>query len=69
MTDEQILALGEIGRNIEAHYDRPMDIEWCIEERVIYIVQARPVTTLSSNGGKANGKTQDHVWGRAPRYC
>jgi len=60
MTDEQILALGEIGRNIEAHYDRPMDIEWCIEERVMYIVQARPVTTLASNGSKSNGKGQDH---------
>jgi len=60
MTDEQILALGEIGRNIEAHYDRPMDIEWCVEERIMYIVQARPVTTLSSNGAKPNGKAQDH---------
>jgi len=67
MTDEQILALGEIGRNIEAHYDRPMDIEWCIEERVMYIVQARPVTTLSSNGGKANGKTQDHGLGQSAK--
>lgn len=67
MTDEQILALGEIGRNIEAHYDRPMDIEWCIEERVMYIVQARPVTTLSSNGAKANGKAQDHGLGQSAK--
>ncbi len=67
MTDEQILALGEIGRNIEAHYDRPMDIEWCIEERVMYIVQARPVTTLSSNGAKANGKVQDHGLGQSAK--
>ncbi len=59
MTDEQILALGEIGRNIETHYNRPMDIEWCIEDRTIYVVQARPVTTLSSNGGKGNGKPTD----------
>ena len=66
MTDEQILALGEIGRNIEAHYDRPMDIEWCIEERVMYIVQARPVTTLSS-GAKANGKVQDHGLGQSAK--
>ncbi len=67
MTDEQILALGEIGRNIEAHYDRPMDIEWCIEEKVMYIVQARPVTTLSSNGGKTNGKSQDHGLGQSAK--
>ena len=67
MTDEQILALGEIGRNIEAHYDRPMDIEWCIEEKIMYIVQARPVTTLSSNGGKTNGKSQDHGLGQSAK--
>jgi len=61
MGDEQILALGEIGRNIEAHYNRPMDIEWCIEEKIIYVVQARPVTTLSPNGVKPSNKTaQDH---------
>lgn len=60
MSDEQILALGEIGRNIEAHYNRPMDIEWCIEERVMYIVQARPVTTLSNGSKSGNGKAQDH---------
>ena len=57
MGDEQILALGEIGRNIEAHYNKPMDIEWCIEEKIIYVVQARPVTTLSSNGVKPINKT------------
>lgn len=60
MTDEQILALGEIGRNIEAHYDKAMDIEWCVEEKVMYIVQARPVTTLSTNGAKPGSKTVDH---------
>jgi pyruvate,water dikinase len=32
-----------------------MDIEWCIEDNKIYIVQARPITTL--NNGKGNGET------------
>lgn len=49
LTDEQILALAEIGREIELHYDKPMDIEWCMENGEIYVVQARPVTTLASN--------------------
>jgi pyruvate,water dikinase len=47
--DEQILALADIGNQIELHYDKPMDIEWCIENGEIFVVQARPVTTLSSN--------------------
>jgi len=49
MMDEQILALADIGNQIELHYDKPMDIEWCIENGEIFVVQARPVTTLSSN--------------------
>lgn len=30
---------------IEKHYKKPMDIEWAIDDKV-YILQARPVTTL-----------------------
>ncbi len=59
MTDEQILALGKIGNDIEVHYTKPMDIEWAVEEGRIYVVQARPVTTLKSTKGEdmASGKT------------
>ncbi|UCE73326.1 MAG: phosphoenolpyruvate synthase, partial [Methanomassiliicoccales archaeon] len=46
LTDEQIRAVAEIGVRIERHYNEPMDIEWCIENGEIYIVQARPVTTI-----------------------
>ncbi|MFA5311864.1 MAG: phosphoenolpyruvate synthase [Methanomassiliicoccales archaeon] len=63
MTDEQILALGMIGNDIEVHYDKPMDIEWCIEDGEMYIVQARPVTTLKGkNGGKvSNAKSEPEL--------
>ncbi|MGD0057148.1 MAG: phosphoenolpyruvate synthase [Methanomassiliicoccales archaeon] len=49
ITDEEVLALADIGNQIELHYDKPMDIEWCIEAGETFVVQARPVTTLSSN--------------------
>jgi pyruvate,water dikinase len=52
LTDEQILEIADIGNQIELHYNKPMDIEWCLEDGEFYVVQARPVTTLSSNGGK-----------------
>lgn len=42
----RLLKLVSLGRLIEAHYRRPMDIEWCVESGEIYIVQARPVTTI-----------------------
>ena len=56
LTDEQILDLAEIGNQIEMHYDRPMDIEWAMEGGHMYIVQARPVTTLSKD---KNGKKEE----------
>jgi phosphoenolpyruvate synthase/pyruvate phosphate dikinase len=46
MTDEQILQLERLGREIERHFGRPQDIEWCLVDDTIYIVQSRPITTL-----------------------
>jgi len=46
LTDEQILQLGRIGRQIEAYYGQPQDIEWCLAQDNFYIVQSRPITTL-----------------------
>ncbi|MBV7273660.1 phosphoenolpyruvate synthase [Clostridiaceae bacterium UIB06] len=46
LTDQQILQLEQIGRKIEKYFGRPQDIEWCICEDKIYIVQSRPITTL-----------------------
>jgi pyruvate,water dikinase len=56
LTDDQILEIADVGNQIELHYNKPMDIEWCLEDNKFYVVQARPVTTLGSNGkGKVNG--------------
>ncbi len=46
LTDEQILQLERIGRKIEEHFGRPLDIEWCLVDDTFYIVQSRPITTL-----------------------
>lgn len=46
LPDEQIGRLASLARVIESHYRRPMDIEWCLEDGSLYIVQARPVTTI-----------------------
>jgi len=46
LTDEQILRLGQMGRRIEEHFAHPQDIEWCLVDDVIYVVQSRPITTL-----------------------
>jgi phosphoenolpyruvate synthase/pyruvate phosphate dikinase len=46
LTDGQILELERMGRKIEEHFGSPQDIEWCLADDTIYIVQSRPITTL-----------------------
>lgn len=46
LTHEQILELERTGRKIEEHFGNPQDIEWCLYEGHVYIVQSRPITTL-----------------------
>lgn len=46
LTEQQILQLERIGRQIEAYLGSPQDIEWCLADDTFYIVQSRPITTL-----------------------
>ncbi len=47
--DRRVSEVAEIGRQIEIHYDKPMDMEWCIEDNKVYIVQARPITAVGDS--------------------
>ncbi|UWE02315.1 phosphoenolpyruvate synthase [Laceyella sacchari] len=46
LTDQQILQLARIGKQIETYFGCPQDIEWCLVDDTFYIVQSRPITTL-----------------------
>jgi pyruvate, water dikinase len=46
LEDTKTIELAKIGKRIEDHYKKPMDIEWGLENNILYIVQARPITTL-----------------------
>ena len=46
LTDQQIIQLARIGRQIDAYFGCPQDIEWCFADDTFYIVQSRPITTL-----------------------
>ncbi len=60
LTDEQILQLEKTGRRIEAYFGRPQDIEWCLSDGQLYIVQSRPITTLYPVPPVNDGK--NHVY-------
>ncbi len=53
LTSEQILELSKIILGIEKHYGFPCDIEWAFEAGKFYIVQSRPITTLTAEQDKA----------------
>ncbi len=44
--DNDIIALAELGKQLEEHYQFPQDIEWAKENNQLFIVQTRPVTTI-----------------------
>lgn len=46
--DRRIIEIAEIGRQIEIHYEKPMDMEWCVEDGKVFIVQARPITAVGN---------------------
>ena len=46
LTDAEVTRLAKLGREIEAHFARPQDIEWCLADGDFAIVQSRPITTL-----------------------
>ena len=55
LTDDDALQLARYALTIEAHYGRPMDIEWGKDgtDGLLYILQARPETVKSQSKGKA----------------
>ena len=48
----EIGQLVELGERAEAHYDEPQDVEWAIVEGDIYMLQSRPITTISEQAAE-----------------
>jgi pyruvate,water dikinase len=61
--DDEVLTLARWGRAIEAHYGRPMDVEWAKDGETgdLYIVQARPETVESRNAGREAGALKTYT--------
>ncbi len=46
LPDAGVRAVGELLRRVEAHYQFPQDIEWAFAGGDLYLLQARPITTI-----------------------
>ena len=50
LTDDQVIALAQLGGEIEAHYGgTPQDIEWAIQDGSMFVVQTRPLTAFATS--------------------
>ena len=54
LSDDELVELTEMGKRIQAHYGEPMDTEWAFEKGNLFLLQARPITTLGDNESTAN---------------
>ena len=68
LTDDELLALREVGRRIERHYGRPQDIEWALDQDgKVLLLQSRPETVWAMKDAesapvkKPEGKAYNHV--------
>ena len=47
LTDEQACEVARLAAQVEQHYGSPQDIEWGLAAGELFLLQSRPITTLS----------------------
>jgi pyruvate,water dikinase len=68
LSNEDLDALLDIGEEIEGYYGEPQDVEWAIHDGEVYVLQSRPITTISEDateGSVADGGVADETGGTA----
>ena len=59
LSDEELIELTEMGKRVQAHYAEPMDTEWAFENGELFLLQARPITTLGDIEKEDNDEASD----------
>lgn len=59
ISNEEIVKLAQIADKLQKHYYFPQDVEWAKEGKNLYIVQTRPVTTISDVSKAELKETKD----------
>lgn len=59
LADDQIQGLAKLSLALEEHYYFPQDSEFAVSDNKIYLVQTRPITTISSNRKQDTTETKD----------
>ncbi|UWG47280.1 Phosphoenolpyruvate synthase/pyruvate phosphate dikinase [Halanaeroarchaeum sp. HSR-CO] len=53
LTDDELADLVALGRRVEEHYGTPQDVEWAIVDGDVYMLQSRPITTITDESQAA----------------
>ena len=65
LTDEEVVAVAQLGRQIEEHYGSPQDTEWAFDpDGTLWMLQSRPITTLhdeTPTAAVANGPAESQA--------
>ena len=59
LSEAQVRAVAELARRCAAHFGRPQDIEWAIENGQLFLLQSRPITSLA---GMADPDGVLNIW-------
>jgi len=56
LSDEEVVAVADLGRRIEEHYGSPQDTEWAFDpDGALWMLQSRPITTLHDEAPSSKG--------------
>lgn len=69
LSADEVKTITDYGRRISERLQFPQDIEWCIENDKVYILQTRPVTSLPAPSGPGGDRI---VWDNSniqESYC
>ncbi|MCH7730318.1 phosphoenolpyruvate synthase [Patescibacteria group bacterium] len=61
LSDEDIVELARLADKLQKHYFFPQDVEWAKKGKELFIVQTRPVTTISKQTAKKARGNQKEV--------
>ncbi len=61
LNDDEVAGLTKLGKTIQDHYNFPQDTEWAIEGGEIFMLQSRPITTLTKTAGETTETEVERV--------
>ncbi|MCU4741370.1 phosphoenolpyruvate synthase [Halobacteria archaeon AArc-m2/3/4] len=54
LSDDELVRLIELGERVEDHYETPQDVEWAMADGEDFMLQSRPITTISESTASAD---------------